>query len=159
MTPSTRSCFTSSSERGSFNAAVRRHLSTTTGLNSRFHVPRHVIEALPLSMRYMNAQACPLPPFQSTNVSSLGILCTRVLARHSKLTSCRRSSQLSSRRSCDVSARDCRWGHLHANSQTRKTSSALIMKDIARCRKPRLLTTRTRASPWVGSSKCNTGGV
>jgi len=75
MTPRIHSCFIRSLEKVSFEAASCHDL-TTIGLNSRCHVPRQVTEALSLPIRYMNAHACPFPPFQSTNVCSLGIFRT-----------------------------------------------------------------------------------
>ncbi len=153
MTPRIHSRLIWSLERGSFEAASCHDL-TTTGLNSRCHVPRQVIEALLLSIRYMNTQAWPFPPFQSTHVCSLGIFCTRTPARHSKASICSRFSP-SSRRSCDVSARDCRCDQLHIDRQCRKSSSALIIKEIARCCKSRLLDAKTASSPRPKSIQLN----
>ena len=155
MTPPTHSYFIPSSGKRSFEAASCHDL-TTRGLNSRCHVPRQVTEALSLSTRYINAQACAFPPFQSTNMCSLGISCTRTRARQSKLSTCLRFPQ-SFCRSCDVSANDSRCDQLHVDWQCRKSSSALIMKEMARCCKARLLAAKTAARPLLGSTKFNQG--
>ena len=108
------------------------------GVISHLHVPRQVMEASSLTIRNMNAQAFSIPPFQSTNVCILGICRTTIAAWHIKPSIMGKYSY-SSCMSCDVSDRDSNCGQVHIFRQFRKTSSALTMKETARCCSSRLL--------------------